>query len=447
MTTETVRTTSRSRAWLRFVGTSSVGALFFLLPVRWQGSWTVPFDVVVGAITDSLPGAVRIYSVLVIVASAVLSVAAPLASRRSGRTWEVVAGFATSPVLLAVRVAGAVIALMLLAGVGPSALLDPSVGGLMLDTLVAAVAVIVPIGAVFITLFVAFGALEFVGTLARPMMRPLFRVPGRAALDGIASFVGSYSVGLYVTNKMYLLGRYTSREALVVATCFSTVSLGFFAVVAATLDLLPYFGAILVSTSAVTVLLAVVLCRIPPLSRVADDYRGTADPEHEPEGRLFPLAVRVGLDNAGSARPVWREALTGLVDGVRLVVLVLPAILAIGVGAILLAQNTPVFEWIGSPLEPLIRLLGIPDAEIVAQASVIGVSEMFLPALISVEAAVPAKFFVAVLSLSQIMFFSATIPLLLSLDMPVRLWHCLVLFVLRTLIAIPVIALVTHLLF
>jgi nucleoside recognition membrane protein YjiH len=154
-----------------------------------------------------------------------------------------------------------------------------------------------------------------------------------------------------------------------------------------------------------------------------------------------------GLASARTSRSVLREAWEGLVDGVRLAMIVLPAILAIGVVAILLADNTPVFEWLGALLRPLVELLGIPDADTVAQASVIGVSEMFLPALISVDAAVAAKFFVAVLSLSQIMFFSATIPLLLSLDMPIRLWHCLVLFVLRTLLAIPVIALVTHLLF
>ncbi|MPY79633.1 MAG: hypothetical protein GEV04_14385 [Actinophytocola sp.] len=142
-----------------------------------------------------------------------------------------------------------------------------------------------------------------------------------------------------------------------------------------------------------------------------------------------------------------RESGRGLLDGLRLAMLVVPAILSVGVAAILIANHTPVFEWLAAPVEPVISLLGIPDSTVVAQSAVIGISEMFLPALLAVDTALAAKFFVAALSLTQIFFFSATIPLLLSLELPVKLWHCLVLFVLRTLIALPVLALATHLLF
>lgn len=199
-TTRKVRA-SDSAVTGRLLLATLAGALFFLLPVRWAGSWTVPFDIVVSTITGELPEVVKYYSLALIVSALVLTVAAygPL-----GRRFAFVGSFRASWVMIALRVAGAVVAIMIVTGAGPAALLDPAVGGLMFGKLVASVAVIVPIGALFITLFVAFGGLELVGTLARPVMRPLFRVPGRAALDGIASFVGSYSVGLYVTNKVYL---------------------------------------------------------------------------------------------------------------------------------------------------------------------------------------------------------------------------------------------------
>ncbi len=129
----------------------------------------------------------------------------------------------------------------------------------------------------------------------------------------------------------------------------------------------------------------------------------------------------------------------------KLTLVIIPTILAVGLLAILLAENTPVFDWLGQPMVPLLELLGIPDAEMVAPATLIGITEMFLPALLVTEAAVASKFFIAVLSLSQILFFSATIPLLLELDIPVRLVRDIIpLFLLRTIIAIPVIALITH---
>lgn len=428
----------------RLVLATVAGALFFLLPVRWSGNWTVPFDIVVSTLTEELTTVVRSYCVLLIFGALVLTAASygPL-----GRRYAFVRSFRGSWLMTLLRVAGAVLAAVIVSGTGPAVVLDPDVGGLMFGTLVTQVAVIVPIGALFITLFVAFGGLELVGTLARPVMRPLFRVPGRAALDGIASYVGSYSVGLYVTNKMYLESRYSTREAVVIATCFSTVSLGFFAIVASTLDLLPYFGLLVVVVSFLSMLLAAILCRVPPLSRLPDTYVG--DPVREPEvtGRLWTAAVTAGRKRAAESDSVTREAARGLLDGLRLAMIVVPAILAVGVLAILVADHTPLFEWLSAPVQPLIALVGIPDSGVVAQSTVIGISEMFLPALLAVDVALPAKFFVAAMSLTQIFFFSATIPLLLSLDLPVRLWHCLVLFVLRTLITIPVLAAITHLLF
>ncbi|MQA01250.1 MAG: YjiH family protein [Streptosporangiales bacterium] len=439
---------NRLATW-RFVATTVVGCLFFLLPIRVAGSWTVPFDVAVSAITDRIPAAVDVYSLVVILASAALTVAG-VVQRRAAEAptgYRDVRAFAAGPVFLVLRVLGAVAAVLIFFDIGPAVIRAEESGGLMFSTLVASVGVIVPIGAVFVTLFVAFGGLEFIGTLARPVMRPLFRVPGRAALDAIASFVGSYSVGLYVTNRMYLESRYSARESATIATCFSTVSMGFFAVVASTLDLLAYFPLIFGSVCLVTFVLGVVLCRAPPLSRKPDTYVGTPRPEEKVTGNLWRAAVDRAKSRAAESGSVGREAARGFLDGLRLAVMILPTILAVGLIAILIANHTPVFNWLGAPLEPVLSLLGIPDADTVAPASLIGISEMFLPALLSTGAAVPAKFFVAVLSLSQILFFSATIPLLLELDVPVRLHDCLLLFVFRTVLAIPLIAAITALLF
>lgn len=443
-TADGVTVTSGDR--VRFIATTLLGAVFFLVPVRVGGQWTVPFDVVVSFINDNAPGLVALYCMLAIVAAAALSVLATLQARGRVSTQRYDAAyFATGPVFLVLRILGAVAAVMIYAGVGPQLLLRDDTGGLMFNTLVAAVGVIVPIGAVFITLFVAFGGLEFIGTLARPIMQPLFRVPGRGALDATASYVGSYSVGLYVTNLMYNQGRYSAREAAVIATCFSTVSMGFFAVVASTLELLPYFGVIFLSVTVVMIVLAAILCRIPPLSRKPDDFVGEPKREQTYDGQLFTHAVDEAVTRAAQARGVVVELRDGFVDGLKLTLVILPTILAVGLIAIILASETPIFTWLGRPLEPVLTLLGLPDAAIIAPATLIGVTEMFLPALLSTDAALAGRFFVAVLSISQLLFFSATIPLILEIDVPVTLKDLLILFAMRTAIAIPLVAGITHL--
>nr|WP_236757881.1 nucleoside recognition domain-containing protein [Aeromonas cavernicola] len=101
-----------------------------------------------------------------------------------------------------------------------------------------------------------FGLLEFIGILMQPIMRPLWRTPGHSAIDAVASFVGSYSVGLIITNRVFLSGKYTVREAVIAATGFSTVSAAFMIIVAKTLNLMTfwnfYFWSTLVITFAIT---------------------------------------------------------------------------------------------------------------------------------------------------------------------------------------------------
>src|SRR5699024_8661812 len=81
---------------------------------------------------------------------------------------------------------------------------------------------IVPVGAVVLALLVSYGLMEYIGVIVQPVMRPVFKTPGRSAVDAVASFVGSYSLGLLITNRVYKDGRYTAREAAIVATGFST---------------------------------------------------------------------------------------------------------------------------------------------------------------------------------------------------------------------------------
>lgn len=54
----------------------------------------------------------------------------------------------------------------------------------------------------------------------------------------MASFVGSYSVALLMTDKLYQEGRYTKKETAVIATGFSTVSTTFMITGAKTLDMM-----------------------------------------------------------------------------------------------------------------------------------------------------------------------------------------------------------------
>ncbi|GAA0234178.1 YjiH family protein [Halobaculum roseum] len=437
-----------TRPVLKFLVAFLIGGVFFLLPVPYQGEITVPFDIVVSTITGAAPDAVGVYSLCIVVAGGVVTTAAMLSDGE-------VAGadlsyFETSLVFWLLRVLGVLIAPVMFFKLGPEFLHTPGTGGLMWGTLVYSVGIIIPIGAIFITIFVELGGLEFVGTLARPLMKPLFKVPGRAALDSLASWVGSYSVGLYVTRNVFENGGYHKRDVFTIATCFSTVSIGFVGVVAATLEMLSLFPLIFAAYFVCVTICAIVLVRVPPISTTPKEYIAEPDPELAfagSPGDYLRLALSEAVRKADEGETFLEAAKRGFVDGLKLTSLILGTILAVGLAATLLSANTPVFDILGQPLVPVIAALGIPDAETVAPATVVGITEMYVPVLLVSETAPMAKFFVAVLAVSQLIFFSSVGPMVMDMfnDVPIRFPDLVALFVMRTVILVPLIAGITHL--
>lgn len=446
----------RRRPVSKFVLAFLVGVIFFLLPVPWQGQITVPFDIVVSWFTGTFPTIAGAYALALIVAGGALTTLAELSKRgvlsvsddRAQRLalsyWE------TSRPFWAFRVAGAVLAPFLFLSVGPEWMVAPETGGLVWGDLILSVAVIIPLGAVFINLFVELGGLEFVGTLARPIMRPLFGLPGRAALDSVASWVGSYSVGLYVTRNVFDRGEYSKRDVYVISTCFATVSIGFVGVVAATVDLLELFPIIFGAYLVCIAVAGVILVRVPPLSNVPEAYIAEPNPEtpfRGSPGEYARFGLSEAVEKAEKGETIVGASVRGFIDGLKLAVLILGTILSIGLAAVVIAEYTPTFDIIAQPLVPVVELLGLPDAEVVAPAMIIGITEMFIPALLVAEASAMARFFIAVLSISQLIFFSAVGPMMMDMfgDIPIRFRDLVVLFVMRTIILVPVIAAMTHL--
>ncbi|WP_323191073.1 YjiH family protein [Halostella sp. PRR32] len=445
----------RPKPIAKFVVAFLVGFVFFLVPVPWEGSVTVPFDIVVSAVTDTYPTYSGAFALILIVTGGLLTTVSELVDRGLVSVDETVADrlqlpyWETSTAFWLLRVAGAVLAPIMFFELGPGWLHAPGVGGLVWGTLILSVAVIIPIGAIFINLFVELGGLEFVGTMARPVMRPLFHIPGRAALDSVASWVGSYSVGLYVTRNVFDRGEYSMRDVYIICTCFATVSIGFVGVVATTVDLLHLFPIIFLAYLICIAVCGVILVRIPPLSRVPEAYVAEPNPETPFAGSPVDygrFALSEAVRKADEAGSIVDAGVRGFVDGLKLAVLILGTILTVGLAAVLVAEYTPTFDYLARPLVPVVAALGLPNPDLVAPAMIIGITEMFIPALLVVEAEPMARFFIAVLSITQLIFFSAVGPMMMDMfsDIPIRFRDLILLFVMRTVILVPLIAVMTH---
>ena len=102
--------------------------------------------------------------------------------------------------------------------------------------------VIFLLAGLLLPLLLDFGLLEFIGALLTKVMRPLFKIPGRAAVDCITSWIGDGTLGVMLTANQYEGGYYSAREASIVSTTFSAVSITFSIVVLAQVGLMDYFG-------------------------------------------------------------------------------------------------------------------------------------------------------------------------------------------------------------
>lgn len=439
---------------LRFLFAFGLGVFFFLVPIRWQGQLTVPFDVAASMITAAYPTIVGVVGLGILALGAVMSVIADLyrhdvlslseriVTRCNLQYWT------TSPLFLALRVVGLFVGLVLFFNLGPAVIHKPTVGGLVWDTILLSIVVIIPLGAVFVNLLVELGGLEFIGTLMRPFMRPFFDLPGRAALDSLASWIGAFTVGYYVTYNVFHRGGYHKRDVFIIATCFAPVSIGFVGVIVSTLQLLEIFPLILVSWVIATVLTGIVLVRIPPLNNVPKEYITEPDPETVFSGSVtdyLRFAFSQAMDEAKDGR-VFATAVQGLIDGFKVIAAILGTVITISTVTLLLIDQTNVFEFIATPLVPVLSLLGVPNASLAASAILIsGVEQISAAAVVSSTDSL-SRFFVAVVSISQIIFFAASGPMMVDMfkQIPIRFRDLIVIFCLRTAVLIPIAATLMH---
>lgn len=418
----------------RFFVYSLIGIFMFFIPITIDGKNTIPLDHLVSGITTLLGPAVKYLILGLILAGTIY----PFASGR----WK---DSRVKTLFAFLNILGLATGTMLVFNVGPELLFDPDLGPFLFNKLVIPVGMIVPIGAVFLALLVGYGLMEFVGVLVQRIMRPIWRTPGRSAVDAVASFVGSYSLGLLITDRMYQSGRYTGRESAIIATGFSTVSVTFMVIVAKTLDImhlwLPYFF----FAFGVTFLVTAIVVRIPPLSKIEDSYfwSATPQPEEMVTSKRLATAWRDAKAMLATAPKLGANILDNFKDGVLMAMAILPSILSIGLIGLLLARFTPIFDWLGYIFLPFAWAGGLPDPLLAAKASAVGIAEMFLPAtVVAGHESEQLRLVIAVVCVSAIIFFSAVVPCILATRIPLKIWHLVVIWAQRValtlLIASPI---------
>ena len=438
---------------LRFLVPSIFGVIVFLIPVFFDGKPTIVygiiFDILRGATEDYLPGVVTGLLLISGVCSIYFSLFRKNNQTKSTNRVEQI--FTTQMSWLTIRILGAIFASLVFFNVGPQWIISPLTGGTVLFELASSLVIFFLVACLLLPFLIDFGAAEFMGTLLKKPFLLAFRLPGRASIDSMASWLGSGSVGVLITIQQLERGNYSGREAAIITTNFSIASIAFCVLVTKVIEIDHMFFEFYFSVLFSGMVAALVIPRLWPLTEKKDFYLSKQDNflDTPQEGKgIFSWALIQGINKAKTApklRSLLKDALINIID---IWFSLLPSVVTIGTLVLMLAEFTPVFSVITKPLIPILELMQIPEAEAAAPAFVVGFADLYLPAVIgkNIESEI-TRFIIACVSITQIIYMTEVGTLIIKSKIPLKIGELFFIFLLRTVITLPIITAIAHLIY
>lgn len=422
----------------RFFVFSALGLFLFFVPVTMSGTRSIMLDHIVTVIHSIFGENIQYYTLAVVFAGTLI----PFLTK----TWK---KSAFNILFTIFKVLGLVIGVMVVFNIGPAFVLDENMGPFLYYSLAINLSLLIPLGGAALGLILGYGFLVFIGVLLEPVMRKLFKTPGRSAMDAMASLVGSYSVGLLITNRTYKEGLYNKKEGLIIATGFSTVSVTIMVVVARTLDLMDHWVLFFIIVMLVTFLVTALTAYLPPIRNEKEIYFNDKNSitEEDYEGNILEYAWYKAKQQSHSARPLREDIWTNFLEAMKMTASVVPSVLSIGLLGLIIAEYTDVITWISYVYYPLLYMFPLENVPLIAEAVTISIVEMFLPSLLAAEADIVTRFIAGVTSISAIVFLSGLVPAILSTSLNLQVWKLIAVWFIRTVLSLLIVIPIALLIF
>ncbi|WP_319592799.1 YjiH family protein [Salicibibacter halophilus] len=349
--------------YFKFIFPSLLAAGLFMIPISYEGQWTIAVGVLVEILLDQfeavIPWVMSWLLVICALFALIVRVAQPLWVMNHPFLYEL---FFVNNFWLVLRILGAVFAFLTLYQVGPSLIIHESTGQVVLYDLVVVLAAWFLFAGLLIPILMDYGLMEYLGTLVRKIMRPVFKVPGRSSVDAAASWMGSSVVGVLISMKQHEQGFYSEKEAATVVTNFTIASPAFGLIVVNIIGLDHMFLPMYITVTIAVIIAAIICPRIPPLSRKSNTYKkgvGQQIGEEVPTDKSnHSWAVEKAVGKASYAEGPVTLLKKGIQNILDVWIGVLPLIMAVGTVAMIIAEFTPVFTYLSYPLIPILELMG-----------------------------------------------------------------------------------------
>lgn len=444
---ETTKVRYTSSQIMKFVLPSLVGFIAFLMPIPDKGTLNTILGLMINEgkaiFNDYLPAT----AMVIVCSTSLFSLYAVLTKPKFVMENEFLRSiFITTPFWLGSRLLGAALYIPIFFKIGPEIIWSDATGGTMGITLVPLLVIVFIVLSAIVPFLTDYGLMEYVGTFARPVMRPLFKLPGRAAVDCLASWIGSSSVAVVITTSVHDRGYYTDREAAVIATSFSVISIAYIYVMAEFVKLPHMYFQILLSVYIVSLLLALIMPRVWPLKGVADTFSGRAGQQRTldddvPKGfALKDWALKQAVEKAG-AQTTRSTILSIGKTLLSLCTCTMPVAISWGTVVLMIVESTQFFQTIALPFAWLLELVRIPEAGQVAVAFVLAYPDQFLAAVIGAGLSTDAaRFMCAGISATGLVYLTETGVLIINSSIPLGLGKLTGIYLIRAVLSVFLLA-------
>ena len=327
-----------------------------------------------------------------------------------------------------------------------------SISFFVLDRILIMVSITIPAAAAFLPLLTDYGLVDLVGVLARRFMRPVFRLPGRAAVIAVSALLASFVVGHLGANNDYKSGRMNERESVVVGTSFTSASIGFMLVLAMNTNIMHLWNIYLWSTFAIILIVTVISVRIPPLSKISDNYLEGVEPRPEKAytSHIMRHAVKEALDTASGAEHYGKRLGKMLKECIGVLGVCATGSTFFAAASIVAHTFTPIITWAGFLFWPIMRIaLSASEAVTASSGAVLSFIELVLPSILVAagEWTLRIRFILAVIPIASIIFLAAWVPCIMATSLRVKFSHLAIIWLQRMILSSLLAALLSIALF
>ncbi|MZI81675.1 YjiH family protein [Clostridium butyricum] len=432
----------RISSLLKFIIPSLIGVLLFMTPFKIEGQFTIPIAFLSNKLVELFNDFLPLIVTILISISAIGSIVIKFYKTDNKILNSL---FNVTPIWMTGRIIGMILSILTYFKLAPEFIWSDSTGGMVLFSLLPLLVSVFFFAGLFLPLLLNHGLLEFVGALLTKVMRPIFKLPGRSSIDCITSWLGDGTIGILLTSKQFEDGFYTKKEASIIGTSFSAVSITFSLMVITQVGLSHMFVPFYLTVTLTGIVAAIIVPRIPPLSRKSNTYIDGSAPKKDmdniPSGyTAFTYGLEKALEKAEDNSSIKGFFADGIRNVIDMWLGVLPIVMAMGGIALIIAEYTPFI--------PLLNLLGVPEAAAASQTLVVGFADMFIPSVLaSTISNEMTRFIVACISVTQLIYMSEIGGLLLGSKIPVKFTDLILIFLERTLVSLPIIVLCANLIF